>query len=95
MRLIIRVKDIIGRCAVYNGGERIVVDDFIINPGQSDRICIHALAPILHYLTALKEGVSTVKLGLSEEEGVAYIHCPDCGAPYTPGGRVIFQISRE
>jgi len=30
-------------------------------------------------------------LGLSKEEGVAYMQCVDPGEPYTDGGTVIFR----
>lgn len=92
MRLVVEVKEIRGRCAAYEGGERLIIEDFKINCRESDDICIHALAPILHYITALKEGISPVKLGLSKDERIAYIQCPDCGSPYTNGGTAIFEV---
>jgi len=42
----------------------------------------------------LREGADPGKLGLSKEEGVAYIQCPDPGKPFTPGGTVIFKIKK-
>lgn len=89
------MKEIRGRCAVFKGGEEIVVEGAEINLKETDKICIHALAPLLHYLVALREGVDPVRLGLSKEGEKAYIQCVDPGEPYTNGGTVVFEVSRE
>jgi hypothetical protein len=39
----------------------------------TDAICIHALAPLLHYVGALRDGADSRKLGLSKEKDFAYI----------------------
>lgn len=93
-RLIITVKEIIGNCDVHSVGEKIEIAGPKIDLEKSDNICIHALAPILHYSVALREGVDPVKLGLAKEGKAAYVNCPDCGEPYTNGGRVVFEIKR-
>jgi uncharacterized repeat protein (TIGR04076 family) len=61
---------------------------------ETDAICIHALAPLLHYVVALRDGVDPRKLGLSKEEKYVYIQCVDPGEPYTVGGTVIFKCYR-
>ncbi len=93
-KLVIRVKEIKGTCPVHSPGDRMVIDGPEIDLKQTDRICIHAMAPILHYAVALREGVDPEKLGLSHEGGKAFIHCPDPGEPYTSGGEVIFEVER-
>ena len=93
-RLIIIVKEINGVCDVHSLGDRIEIAGPKIDLEKSDNICIHALAPILHYSVALREGVDPVKLGLAKEGKAAYINCPDCGEPYTSGGRVVFEIQK-
>jgi uncharacterized repeat protein (TIGR04076 family) len=93
-KLVISVKEIHGNCAVHKLGEKIVIHGPEIDLKQTDKICIHALTPILHYAVALTEGVSPEQLGLSKEGESAYIHCPDPGEPYTRGGRVVFEIIR-
>lgn len=92
MKVIIKVKEIRGNCTVYKGDEKIVIEGPEINIKETDRICIHALASLLHYLLALREGVDPVKLGLSKEGTKAYVQCVDPGEPYTSGGTVIFEI---
>ncbi|MGC8962295.1 MAG: TIGR04076 family protein [Candidatus Bathyarchaeia archaeon] len=62
---------------------------------ETDKICIHALASLLHYMVALREGVNPSELGLSKRGEKAYIQCLDPGEPYTSGGTVIFEVSRE
>jgi uncharacterized repeat protein (TIGR04076 family) len=93
-KLVIRVKEIKGECAVHSKGDRIVIDGAEIDLEKTDRICIHALAPILHYAVALREGIDPEKLGLTKKGKLAYIHCPDPGKPYTDGGEVIFEVER-
>lgn len=92
--LIITVKEIKGRCDVYKVGDKIVIEGPEINLVKSDKICIHALSPILHYAVALREGVDPVKLGLAKDGNSAYINCPDPCDPYTDGGSVVFEVER-
>jgi len=94
-RLTIRVKEIRGRCNIFKGNEKIVIDKAEINLKETDKICIHALIPILHYIVALREGVDPVKLGLAKKGDKAYIQCPDPGEPYTGGGTVVFEVTCE
>jgi uncharacterized repeat protein (TIGR04076 family) len=93
-KLIITVKEIKGKCAVHTLGDRMVIDGPEIDMENTDRLCIHALAPILHYAVALREGIDTEKLGLTKKGNKAYIHCPDPGEPYTDGGSVVFEVER-
>ncbi len=92
--LIIRVVDIKGECDVHSQGDEIVIEGPEIDLKNTDRICIHALAPILHYAVALREGVDPEKLGLTKKGNKAYIRCPDPGEPYTRGGEVVFEVTR-
>ena len=92
-RVVIRVKEIRGNCVVFKGGEKIVIEGPELNLKETDKVCIHALPPLLHYVVALREGVDPVKLGLAKEGNKAYIQCVDPGKPYTNGGTVIFEVS--
>ena len=90
-RQIIEVSEIRGKCPVYKKGDKIVIEGPEIVLEKTDAICIHALAPLLHYAVALREGVAPRNLGLSKDEKYAYIQCVDPGEPYTDGGTVIFK----
>ncbi|RKY24339.1 MAG: TIGR04076 family protein [Planctomycetota bacterium] len=92
MKLIARVKEIRGNCAVFSGNEKIVMEGAEINLKETDKICIHALSSLLHFMMALRAGVGPEKLGLAKKGNKAYIQCPDPGEPYTEGGTVIFEI---
>ena len=94
-KLIIEVSEIRGKCPVYKKGDKIVIDGPEIVMEETDAICIHALAPLLHYAVALRDGADPRKLGLSKEKDVAYIQCVDPGEPYTEGGTVIFKCYIE
>ncbi len=93
--IVVRVKEIRGRCAVYKGGEEMVIDGPEIDLQKTNKICIHALPTILHYVLALREGASPVGLGLAKSGKKAYVQCVDPGEPYTHGGTVIFEIERR
>ena len=92
-RVIIKVKEIRGKCVVFKGGEKIVIEGAEINLKETNKICIHALPSLLHYVIALREGINPVKLGLAKKGDKAYIQCVDPGTPYTNGGTVIFEVS--
>lgn len=97
MKLLIKVKEINGRCPVYSLGDKIVLDEgYIINVKESNNICMHSLASILPYYNALYRGVKPIDLGLNKEDddNTAYVQCLD-PCKYTGGGTVIFQIKRE
>lgn len=94
-RLLIKVKEVRGYCPVYKGGERLVIEGPEIDLSRTDKICIHALAPILHFTVALREGIDPEKLGLAKSGNKAYIQCPDPAGTYTAGGTVIFELELE
>jgi uncharacterized repeat protein (TIGR04076 family) len=93
--LVIEVEEIKGECPVYKKGDKIVIDGPEIVLEKTGAICIHALAPLLHYVVALREGMDPRKLGLSKDREYAYIQCVDPGEPYTDGGTVIFKCYIE
>jgi len=94
-KLIFEVAEIRGKCPVYKEGDKIVIRGPEIDLKETDALCIHALASLLHYAVALREGVDPEKLGLSKEKDIAYIQCVDPGEPYTEGGTVIFKCYIE
>jgi len=89
--LVFEVAEIRGKCPVYKKGDRIVIRGPEIDLKRTDALCIHALASLLHYAVALREGVDPIKLGLSKDKNYAYIQCLDPSEPYTEGGTVIFR----
>jgi uncharacterized repeat protein (TIGR04076 family) len=95
MKLIIKVVDIRGKCPVYEIGNKITLTEgYILDPFESDRVCMHSLASILPYYVALAKGVKARELGLAREESEeAYVQCLD-PCEITGGGTVRFEISR-
>lgn len=63
-----------------------------INLKGTDKICIHALASLLHRVVALRGDVVPVKFGLTKEGDNAYVQCVGPGKHYTDGGTVVFGI---
>lgn len=93
-RLVVEVKEVRGFCPLYKPGDRIVVEDFYVKAGESSNICLHAFSALLSLVTLLAHGYSTLELGLSGEENLGYLQCPDPGPPHTKGGTVLFEIKR-
>jgi uncharacterized repeat protein (TIGR04076 family) len=95
MKLVITVVEIKGSCPVYNIGNTISLQNgYILDPAETDQVCMHSLASILPYYVALSKGVKAKDLGLAKGDSEeAYVQCLDpCGL--TGGGTVIFEISR-
>jgi uncharacterized repeat protein (TIGR04076 family) len=95
-RLILTVKEIRGKCPVYQVGDKMVVESPEVVLDKTDALCIHAMSSMLSMLVPLARQVSFKDLGLAlEEQNRGYVQCLDPGPPYTPGGTVIFEIKRE
>ena len=95
MQLRIKVIDIKGECPVYKLGDRIVLNQgYILDPENTDIVCMHSLTSILPYYVALAKGVSAKDLGLaSNGSEEAYVQCLD-PCERTGGGTVVFEISK-
>lgn len=93
-KLIIEVAEVRGKCPVYKKGDKMVIAGPEIVLEKTDALCIHALAPLLHYAIAMRDGADPSILGLSKERECGYIQCVDPGEPYTEGGTVIFKCYR-
>jgi uncharacterized repeat protein (TIGR04076 family) len=96
-RLIIRVKEIKGKCPVFKVGDKIVIESPKIVVHETSNLCVHALGCMLSMIVPLSHGISFKELGLTknEKEERGYIQCLDPGEPYTSGGTVLFEIKRE
>jgi uncharacterized repeat protein (TIGR04076 family) len=94
MDLVVKVKDIRGRCPVYNIGDSIFLrDGYILDTKRSKPVCMHSLASLMPYYVALSRGVDAKDLGLSgPEKGKAYVQCLD-PCHLTNGGTVTLEIS--
>jgi len=94
-RLTITVKEIRGKCPVYNLGDTIVIEEPTVVIKRTSNLCIHSFASMLTMIVPLCRGVSFRELGLAGQEEAGYVQCLDPGPPFTPGGTVIFEILRE
>jgi uncharacterized repeat protein (TIGR04076 family) len=95
MKLVIKVVAIKGKCPVYKVGDRIVLKEgYILDPGETDVVCMHSLASLLPYYVALAHGVRPKDLGLSwGDSQAAYLQCLD-PCELTGGGTVHLEVSR-
>jgi uncharacterized repeat protein (TIGR04076 family) len=91
----VQILEIKGRCPVYEKG-----DVFIIREGyklmvpEGCELCLHGLASLLTFSTALSRGITPHALGLGPEDSErAMVQCPD-PCERTGGGTVLFGIRR-
>jgi len=92
--LVIEVVEVRGECPVFKVGDRIVLrDGYRLDMDGTDALCSHAMGSLLPFLSPISRGIDPVSLGLSQEDGCGYVHCPDPGPPRTGGGTVVFRIS--
>ena len=95
MQLIIKVIEIKGKCPVYGIGDKIVLQKgYILDPKETDTVCMHSLVSILPFYVALSKGVKAKDIGLAKRNSnEAYVQCLD-PCDLTDGGTVSFEISR-
>jgi uncharacterized repeat protein (TIGR04076 family) len=94
-KLIINVKEIKGKCPVYEVGDKIVLDEgYQMNMDETDGVCMHSLCSVMPYYAALFRGVKPTDLGLAESGDNAYVQCLD-PCQYTGGGTVVFEIEKK
>jgi len=92
MRLVVQVKEITGHCPVYHEGDRFVLEEgYRLGRGQNCEICLHSLASLMPYYTALSRGVPPKSIGLCKEGDHAFLQCLD-PCRYTGGGTVVFEV---
>ena len=92
MDLIVRVKEIKGRCEVYAVGDTFTLADGFRLVADKP-VCMHSLASLLPYYNALRvAGPSQWGLAGTEDVTKAYFQCLDPAA-YTGGGTVIFEVT--
>ena len=94
-RVVAAVREIRGKCPIYNLGDKIVFEGFCIKSSDSRDICIHVFSAMSTLLSAFLHGTSAKDLGIGSEPDTGYIQCPDPGRPYTKGGTVIFELTRQ
>jgi len=94
-RVRVCVKEVRGYCTMgYKPGDYFLVEKYYIKDvGRG--VCLHALAAMLTLLSPFLKGVPAQTLGISKEDNVGYVQCPDPGRPYTCGGTVMFELRRE
>lgn len=94
MKIVVKVKEVIGNCPVYN-----INDSFILEDGYkliSDKpLCMHSLSSIIPFYNALRvENPDKFGIAGKEDKNTGFIQCPDA-CSYTNGGTVIFELSKE
>ena len=91
--ILVEVAEVNGKCdAGFAKGDKFVVTGANIDLKRSDKVCFWALSDLMPALFSLQLGHDPKDLGLSNENGVAYMCCSDPGPPSTPGAHVLFRI---
>jgi uncharacterized repeat protein (TIGR04076 family) len=92
MDLLVRVKEIKGKCAVYKEGDTFrLKDGFRLT--TDIQLCMHSLASLLPHYNALRVSPPS-QWGLAgrNDEAKAYVQCLDPRS-YTGGGTVVFELT--
>ena len=94
MGLVIKVREISGRCPVYKMRDKIVIEDGCrVSFKEATAICMHSLSAVMPYYVALNKGIEPKELGLAKEGNKAFVQCLD-PCKHTGGGTVVFDIKR-
>ena len=94
MDLIIRVREIKGRCPVYRQGDCFKLEDGYRLITDMP-LCMHSLASLLPHYNALRVSEpDRWGLGGKADKTKAYVQCLGAST-YTDGGTVVFELSRE
>ena len=89
--LIVEIVEVRGRCiAGYKIGDKFEINQNVCLEGE--KLCYFAISSLMPAILALQLGNKPRDIGLSKEEGTAYMQCSDPGSPLTPGGMVVFRI---
>ena len=91
MDLIVRVKEILGSCPVYQVGDTFKLEDGYRLVSDIP-LCMHSLAALLPHYNALRISKPEMwDLGGKNDRSKAYVQCLDAYL-YTDGGTAIFEI---
>jgi uncharacterized repeat protein (TIGR04076 family) len=94
--LLVKVVEIRGRCPVYALGDSFFLrNGYVLETGRAGKACMHSLASVLPFYSALSKGVKASELGLSRGGSPeAYVRCPD-PCEITGGGTVLLEITPQ
>ena len=84
-RVVFTVREIRGRCPVYEVGDKIPLDFLEMKLNETDKVCLHVIPCMMYFVYALAKGVLIRETWLGGTEEKAYVQCPDPGPPYTSG----------
>lgn len=95
-RVRVVVKEVRGYCALgLKPGDEFVIEKFYVLNRRKTGICLHALIGMTSLLLPFLKGASARELGISVDDDIGFVQCPDSGRPYTSGGTVVFELRRE
>lgn len=95
MDLQITIVDIKGYCPVYKTGDIFYLKEgYILDPERSCPVCMHSLASLMPYYTALSRGINPADLGLiPSSDKPTHVQCLD-PCSYTGGGTAVIEIKK-
>lgn len=80
------VEVIESKCSHYRVGDKIYIEDALINMDKTSNVCLMAVQSFFPFIYAARKGVTPEQMGFGEK---LVVQCPDYCAP------VVFEIKRE
>lgn len=80
------VEVIESKCSHYRVGDKIYIEDALINMDKTSNVCLMAVQSFFPFIYAARKGVTPEQMGFREK---LVVQCPDYCAP------VVFEIKRE
>jgi hypothetical protein len=83
-RVVAKIESVHGKCPVYEGGEKIVMENGVINLAETDAVCLQLLSTLIHEYMAKQHADYWQSFGgfdYSKEK----TKCPRAGPPHGEG----------
>ncbi|MCH3965748.1 MAG: TIGR04076 family protein [Clostridium sp.] len=73
------------KCDCYKKGDKIYIEDMLINMKKTSNVCVTALQAIFPFIYASRKGITPEQMGYGEK---LIVQCPDYCEP------VVFEIKK-
>lgn len=83
-RVVAKIESVYGDCPVYNGGEKIVMENGVINLAETDAICLQLLSTLIHEYMA-RQHMDYWYTGEGFDYAKEKTKCPRAGPPHGEG----------
>jgi len=83
-RIVAEVESVYGKCPVYSGGEKIVIENGVVDLAETDAICLQLLSTLIHTYMA-REHIDYWREAGGFDYTKEKTKCPRAGPPHGEG----------